>query len=63
MASCSGWDHTRNKPRGSSTEVRAEVELDLDVGQLIQRPALRRRAQRAGARRADGHPSHMSLDS
>ena len=35
MANYSRWDDTKNKRRAPSTEVRAEVEHDLALGQLI----------------------------
>ncbi len=35
MANYSRWDDTKNKRRGPSAEVRAEVEHDLALGQLI----------------------------
>ena len=35
MANYSRWDDTNNKRRAPSTEVRAEVEHDLALGQLI----------------------------
>jgi transcriptional regulator with XRE-family HTH domain len=35
MANYSRWDDTKNKRRAPNTEVRAEVEHDLALGQLI----------------------------
>ena len=35
MANYSRWDNTKKKRRAPSTEVRAEVEHDLALGQLI----------------------------
>jgi transcriptional regulator with XRE-family HTH domain len=35
MANYSRWDDTKNKRRAPSTEVRADVEHDLALGQLI----------------------------